>query len=150
MSSHSNDSDRYDDIIHLPHFVSKNRPQMSLQNRAAQFAPFAALVGYDAAIKETARLTSKRIELDDDEKIIINGLLQLIQDNIKSRPEVTITYFQPDGRKSGGAYVQTTGIVKKVDAYERAILMTDGMSIPIDEVIAIDGAFCKGLGEHQG
>ncbi len=123
---------------------------MSLQNRAAQFAPFAALVGYDAAIKETARLTSKRIELDDDEKIIINGLLQLIQDNIKSRPEVTVTYFQPDGRKSGGAYVQTTDTVKKVDGYERAILMTNGMSIPIDEVIAIDGALFKGLGEPLG
>lgn len=150
MSSHSNDPHRYDDIIDLPHFVSKKRPQMPVENRAAQFAPFAALVGYDAAIKETARLTSKRILLDDGDKIMLNGLLQHISEHIKSQPEVTITYFLPDERKSGGAYVDLTGRVKKIDEYERMILMMNGSIIPIDEVIAIESELFKDLGDHLG
>lgn len=139
MNGSQDDPHRYDDIINHPRPVSKTHPPMALANRAAQFAPFAALSGYDAAIKETARLTAKRIELDDDQKIILSGRLQLLQDNIREHPQAAITYFQPDARKSGGAYEVAMGNVKKVDAHERIIVMTSGETIPIDQVIAIEG-----------
>jgi len=149
VSGNADDPHRYDDIIGLPHPVSKTHPPMSVENRAAQFLPFAALTGYDAAIQETARLTDQRIELDDDEKIVISGKLQLIQDNIKQRPEVAITCFQPDARKNGGAYVVVAGCVKKVDVYERDIVMMNGRRIPIDAVCAIDGELFRGMDEHD-
>lgn len=145
---HNNDPHRYDDIIHLPHHISATHPQMSLENRAAQFAPFAAVVGYDAAITETARLTNQRPLLDDDEKMLLSAKLQLIQDSIKARPEVTITYFEPDDKKDGGAYVAATGVVKKVDAYERRVMMMNEKSIPIDDILAIDGELFRGIDEH--
>lgn len=145
---HNNDPRRYDDIIHLPHHVSAAHPQMPPENRAAQFAPFAAVVGYDAAITETARLTNQKPLLDDDEKLLLSGKLHLIQDNIKARPEVTITYFKPDDKKDGGAYVAVTGYVKKVDACERRVMMTSEKSIPIDDILAIDGELFRGMDEH--
>ena len=145
MNGNVDDPHRYDDIIDLPHFTSKTHPRMSPENRAAQFAPFAALVGYDAVIKETARLTDKRMVLDEDEKLVISSKLQLIQDNIKERPEVAFTYFLPDAKKSGGAYVVITGKVKKVDEHQRAVVMASGEVIPIDEVIAIDGEMFRGM-----
>lgn len=145
MNNPSNGPQRYDDIIGLARPLLKKHPPMSIQNRAAQFAPFAALVGYDASIKETARLTGRRIELDDDEKLLISGKLQLIQEHIGEQPEVTVTFFQPDRRKDGGAYVDAAGAVKKVDAHERIIVMANGKSIPVDEVIAIDGDLFKGM-----
>jgi hypothetical protein len=120
---------------------------MSGENRAAQFLPFAALAGYDAAIQETARLTDRRIELDEDEKLMLSGKLQLIQDAIKARPQVKINYFVPDTRKQGGAYVVAAGRVKKVDAFERLIVMLDGRTIPIDEVCAVDGELFRGMDE---
>lgn len=147
MNGSANDPHRYDDIIDLPRHVSKTHPQMSPENRAAQFSPFAAVVGYEAAIQETARLTDRRIELDNDEKIMLSGKLQLIQDNIKAQPQATITYFQPDEKKTGGAYIAVTGVVKKVDAYARQIVMTDKKSIPINDVIAIDGELFRGMDE---
>ncbi len=148
MNGNPNDPHRYDDIIGLPHFTSPTHPRMPLENRAAQFAPFAALVGYDAAVKETARLTDKRMELDEDEKLIISEKLQLIQDHIKERTEAVFTYFQPDEKKSGGAYAVLAGQVKKVDEYERVIVMVSGEVIPIDEVIAINGELFRGMDEH--
>ncbi|MEG0511881.1 MAG: hypothetical protein RR653_04070 [Clostridia bacterium] len=144
MNSNPNDPHRYDDMLALPHPVSKAHPQMPTENRAAQFAPFAALTGYGAAVNETARLTNKRIELDDAQKLLLNGKLQLIQENVKARPEVAITFFQPDEKKAGGAYVTVTGNVKKVDEYERQIVMVNEKAIPIDEVLAIGGElFCE-------
>jgi len=138
----------YDDIINLPHHVSATRPHMTAINRAAQFSPFAALTGYDAAIKETARLTDERVELDEYTKDILNDRLQIIADWIKEHPEIAITYFQPDAKKNGGAYVTATGTAKKIDIYERVVIMTDGMVIPIDEIISIEGqifeAICEG------
>lgn len=128
---------QYDDIIHLPHHVSSTRPQMSMMDRAAQFSPFAALVGYDAAIKETARLTDQKIELDDCAKEEINDKIQLITEHLSEDFEVVITYFQPDSRKARGAYVDAAGLVKKVDEYERLILFRDGKKIPIDNVLDI-------------
>lgn len=128
---------QYDDIIHLPHHVSSTRPHMSMMDRAAQFSPFAALVGYDAAVKETARLTDQKIELDDCAKEGINDKIQLITEHLGEDFEVVITYFQPDSRKAGGAYVDAAGLVKKVDEYERLILFRDGKKIPIDNVLDI-------------
>lgn len=128
----------YDDKIDLPHHVSATRPQMSMMDRAAQFSPFAALTGYDAAIKETARLTDQKIDLDDYEKEEINDKIQLITEHLGEDFEVVITYFQPDSRKAGGAYVDAVGIVKKIDEYDRVIILQDGKKIPIDDILDID------------
>jgi len=129
----------YDDIINLPHKVSATRPHMAAIHRAAQFSPFAALTGYDAAIKETARLTDERVELDEYRKDALSDKLQIIADRLIEHPEIVITYFQPDEKKNGGAYVTATGAVKKVDEYDRIVVMMDSTVIPIDEIISIEG-----------
>lgn len=129
----------YDDIIHLPHHVSTTRPHMTAINRAAQFSPFAALIGYDAAVKETTRLTDERVELDEYMKDLLSDRLKIIVDQLKGHHEIAITYFQPDVKKSGGAYVTAIGTVRKIDEYERIVLMTDGLMIAIDEIISIEG-----------
>lgn len=129
----------YDDIINLPHHVSATHTRMTAINRAAQFSPFAALTGYDVAIKETARLTDERVELDEYTKEYLNDRLQIIADQLKENPEIAITYFQPDAKKNGGAYVTANGTAKKIDIYERVVIMTDGMAIPIYEIISIEG-----------
>ncbi len=128
----------YDDIINLPHHTSTSRPHMSAHDRAAQFSPFAALTGYDAAITETGRLTDKRVELDEYRKADLNERLCKIQDQMDEQPEVSITYFQPDKKKSGGAYITVNGRVKKIDAYERTVVMQDDTKIPIDGIFEID------------
>ena len=125
----------YEDIINLPHHVSETRPKMSMIDRAAQFSPFAALTGHDAALAETARLTDTRIELDDCEKEIINEKLLMISDGSHA---ATITYFRPDEAKFGGAYIDVTGEVKKIDTFSREIIMISGERIPVDEILSID------------
>lgn len=137
---------KYDDIIDLPHHVSATRPRMSMIDRAAQFSPFAALTGYDAAIKETGRLTDRRIELSEDERIVLDRKQQILLDHICDRPEVTITYFVPDERKSGGAYVTVTGQVKKVDEFERLLILTDGTKIPLDDILDIGSELFNNIG----
>lgn len=127
----------YEDIINLPHHTSASRPHMSAHDRAAQFSPFAALTGYDAAITETGRLTDKKVELDESRKADLNERLCKIQDRMDKLPEVSITYFQPDKKKSGGAYITVTGCVKKIDAYERTVIMQDDTKIPIDDIFEI-------------
>lgn len=129
----------YEDIIGLPHHVSVSHPHMSLHDRAAQFAPFAALTGHDAAVKETARLTQERRELDEGIQNILDEKLRIVQDMLpENQPQVTVTYFCPDERKTGGAYVTVTGKVKKIDCYEHSIVMTDNRQIPIEEVYGIE------------
>ena len=130
---------KYDEIMGLPHHVSKTRPQMPMSDRAAQFAPFAALTGYDSAIKETGRLTDERIELDEGALTALNMRYQLLMDALDEAPEVTITYFRPDERKAGGKYVSAVGAVKKIDDFERRITMQDGAKIPMDDVLSIEG-----------
>ena len=130
---------KYDEIMGLPHHVSKTRPQMPMSDRAAQFAPFAALTGYDAAIKETGRLTDERIELDVEVLSALDMKYQLLMEALDEAPEVTITYFQPDERKAGGKYVSAVGAVKKIDDFERRITMQDGAKIPMDDVLSIEG-----------
>ena len=130
---------KYNEIMGLPHHVSKTRPQMPMSDRAAQFAPFAALTGYDAAIKETGRLTDERIELDVEVLSALDMKYQLLMEALDEAPEVTITYFQPDERKAGGKYVSAVGAVKKIDDFERRITMQDGAKIPMDDVLSIEG-----------
>ena len=128
---------RYDDIINLPHHVSPTRKRMSMHDRAAQFAPFAALVGYDDAVAETARLTESRPELDEQEQRAINERLAYIADHIHEQPEVRIKYFVPDERKSGGAILEVDGTVKKTSSIDGTLFMTDGCVISITDVIDI-------------
>ena len=118
---------------------------MPMSDRAAQFAPFAALTGYDAAIKETGRLTDERIELDEEALTALDMKYQLLMDAFDDAPKVTITYFQPDERKAGGKYITATGAVKKVDDFERRITMQDGAKIPMDDVLSIDGELFSSL-----
>lgn len=129
----------YDDIIHLPPPVSKKHPQMSRENRAAQFSPFAALTGHGAAIKETARLTDARIELSENTAAELDRRLDLLNTHIQQHPNISVTYFQPDVRKEGGSYVTVTGAVKKIDAYERVLLIMDGTKIAISDILTMDG-----------
>lgn len=139
MNRNSTDDNRYADIINLPHHVSKTRPQMSLIDRAAQFSPFAALTGYDDAVKETARLTDDKTELYEDTKELLSEKLRMIQERLPDCPQIQITYFKPDARKAGGAYITKTGSVKKVDEYERFVVMQDEMRISFEEIVSIDG-----------
>lgn len=131
----NNDEHRYDDMIDLPHHVSSKRPQMSLYDRAAQFSAFKALTGYEDCVAEAARLTSERIELDDASLSLLNGKIQVLQDEIKERPIITVTYFVPDKKKAGGEYVTLSGSIKRIDEVERTIIISNGKVIQIDDVI---------------
>ena len=135
----------YEDIINLPHHVSKARPQMSMLDRAAQFSPFAALTGYDAAIKETGRLTDEKIELDEDTKAALDMKQAYLIEMIDEQPEITIIYFLPDARKVGGAYVTVTGNLKRFDEYERLLILTNGKKIPMDDIADIESDLFKGM-----
>lgn len=137
------DTHRYDDIINLQHHQSATRPHMSNYDRAAQFSPFAALTGHDEAIKETARLTDRKVELDEYTKEDLNSKLQIIGDNPGT--EVTITYFQPDEKKSGGAYLTITGCVKRIDEYEQTVVFTDKTAISIDQISEIESELFRGM-----
>lgn len=128
----------YDDIIHLPHHVSKTRPQMSMQDRAAQFSPFAALTGYDAAILETGRLTEDKLELGEETQAILDRKQRYLAEIIDTKPEITVTYFVPDEKKSGGAYSTVTGFLKRIDEYERVLMLTDGRKIQLDAIFDIE------------
>ena len=122
-------SGRYDDIIHLPHHVSATRRRMSGSDRAAQFSPFAALTGYEAAIAETGRLTDSQVDFDVDGREMLDGKLRRLADCLPGRPEVTVTYFRPDDRKAGGAYRTVSGVAKKIDTLEKNLLLDDGLVI---------------------
>ena len=128
---------KYSDIIDLPHHVSAKHPHMSSEDRAAQFSPFAALTGHEAAIKETARLTNERLELSEEVIAQLNEKINIIRNNIGIEQNVLITYFVPDAKKAGGSYVTYSGIVKKVDEYEHTIIMTDQTVIPIEQISGI-------------
>ena len=128
----------YDDIIHLPHHVSRIHPQMSMEDRAAQFSPFAALTGYEAAVKETARLTDDREELDEDEKTRLNAQLQKISARLQEQPEVMVTYFAPDERKTGGARQTYRGRLRKIDRNRKMLIMVDQTELPIENLLNIE------------
>ena len=135
----------YEDIINMPHHVSSRHPQMSIENRAAQFAPFAALTGYGSAVTETARLTDKRITLDEHAMEHLGIRLNILQEEIDSQPEIEVTYFLPDQKKEGGAYVTVTGSLKKIDDYEGVIVFVGGEKVPLDDIVDIDCELFKDL-----
>lgn len=130
--------DNYSDIINLSRPVSK-RPRMSLEQRSAQFAPFAALTGYKCQVKETARLTNKKIEINEELKEILNKKIQLIQKKIKEQPQIEITYFIPDSKKDGGKYEIICNTIQKIDMYTNEFVMLDGTRININDIIDIQG-----------
>ena len=132
-------TDNYDDIIHFPRHVSKRHPQMSLYNRAAQFAPFSALTGYGDAIAETARQTNPKIEMMEDNRQLMDRKLSILTTCLEEEPTITITYFQPDGRKDGGQYLAITGVVKAIRTNERIIMMKDRTKISIDTIVGLEG-----------
>lgn len=134
---HDSDINIYNDIIKLPHHVSKRRAQMSVADRAAQFSPFAAVVGHEKAVKEAARITDQRKELDEMEKAIIDEQLREIEVQLPSAVDVEIQYFIPDEKKDGGEYRSKVGHIKKIDTYLKDVLMTDGMRIAIKDIYQI-------------
>ena len=129
---------KYDDIINLPHHVSKEHPQMSIYMRAAQFAPFAALTGHESAIMETARITDSQIELDEEEKRVLDTKLNLLREHINEQPQISVTYFMPDERKSGGCYQTYTGRLRIIDDYEHKLVMMDEKEIILSSIFKID------------
>lgn len=133
----SDSTDQYDDIIDLPHHVSPTRPRMAMIDRAAQFAPFAALTGYDSAITESARLTDRFYELSDSDKSQLDAIIVLLQQRVKEHPALLVEFFKPDKRKAGGAYITLSASLKAIDTVNRTISLTDGTGIPFDTIARI-------------
>ncbi len=132
-------SGKYDSIIDMPHYRSKKRPAMSNYDRAAQFSPFAALTGYEAAVAEAGRLVDERLELSEERAQFLDSCLNLIREHLAEQPEVSITFFQPDEHKSGGRYVTINGRVKKIVGYERKLVFVDGTEIMLEDIFDIEG-----------
>ena len=139
----------YEDIVDLPHHVSRKHPQPTMADRAARFAPFAAITGYEEMVLEEARITDDRIELDENSKAALNEKLNMILEFIDEQPEVSITYFEPDMRKAGGAYITVIGTVKRIDEYEHLVIMTDGKKINIDEIYNLQSELFCSLGLEE-
>jgi hypothetical protein len=132
-------TDKYSKIINLPHHVSSKHAPMPMIERAAQFAPFAALTGYDSEIKEKARFVDKKISLSEEVLTELNVKFQIIKECISSEPELNFIVFEPDMRKSGGKYLTISGTVKKIDEIERKIILKDGTKIAINNILDITG-----------
>ena len=140
----------YDDIINLPHPTSKRHPRMPIRDRAAIFSPFAALSGHGAAIAETARLTEQKLELDEDTKAELDRRQAVLLEYMDERPELTVTWFQRDEKKDGGAYLTTTGRLKKLRELERILVLTDGTEIPLEDVVALESDIFQTLIPQKG
>ena len=136
----------YEDIVNLPPHISKKHPQPSMMDRAARFAPFAAITGYEEMVLEEARVTEEQIHLDEDAVALICEKINMIQEFIDEEPEVRITYFEPDKKKSGGAYITITGTPKSVDEYEQLLIMTDGKKIKFDSIYRLESDLFLALG----
>lgn len=137
----------YEDIINLPHHVSDKRPQMPMWDRAAQFSPFAALTGYDDAVAETARLTDDKLELDESAQAALDLKQHHLMDAISEQPKITVTYFKPDERKAGGKYLTVSGELKRIDEFERLLILTSGQQISFDSIYDIESDLFRGLEE---
>ena len=135
----------YDDIINLPHPTSQRHPRMPIRDRAAIFSPFAALSGHGAAIAETARLTERRMELDEDTRAELDSKQAVLLEHIDEQPEITVTWFQPDEKKDGGAYLTATGRLKKLRELERLLVLADGTEIPLEDVVALESGIFQTL-----
>lgn len=138
--AYKEDKHKYDDMLYLPHPVSKAHPPMRIQERAAQFAPFAALAGYGEAVRETERPTDGQVELDENCLALLDAKLQILCGHLQEQPEVSIVYFKPDEKKAGGSYIEITGNVKRVDACSGSLALADGAVVPIEGIRKIDGA----------
>lgn len=136
----------YEDIVNLPPYISKKHPQPSMMDRAARFAPFAAITGYEEMVLEEARVTEERVDLDEGALLLLNEKLNMIREFLDEEPEVTITYFEPDKKKSGGAYISITGTVKRIDEYEHLVILTDGKKIRIEDIYALESDLFYSLG----
>lgn len=137
---------KYNDIINMPHHVSRRHKQMPLSDRAAQFSPFSALSGYGDAVKETARQTDGRIYLSEDAKAVINDKIRILSEMSYSEP-VSITHFVPDDKKNGGQYITDTVTVKKIDEYNKVIKMNNGAIIAFKDILELDGDIFNSLYE---
>ena len=135
----------YEDIADLPPDIAKKHPQPTMLERAARFAPFAAITGYEEMVLEEARETEDRIELDEGTMAALNERLNMIQESLEEESQIRITYFEPDKKKSGGAYISVTGTVKRIDEYERLVIMSDGKKIRIDEIFGLEGKLFDSL-----
>ena len=113
-------------------------PPMPIEDRAAQFSPFAAVVGYDDAVEETARYTDSMVELSEDEIVLLNDALAKLRESIDEKPQIRVTYFVPDAKKDGGEYVSKTGIVKRIDEYENVLIFTDGDKVAVSSIIKVE------------
>ena len=138
-------SGKYDDIIGLPHPTSSKHPRMPISERAAIFSPFAALSGHSAALAETARLTDQKMELDEDTRAELDRRQAILLEHIGEQPEVTITWFQPDEKKDGGAYITVTGMLRKIDEAERALILLDGTRVPLEDVVGLESSCFQSL-----
>lgn len=136
----------YEDIVDLPPHISKKHPQPTMADRAARFAPFAAITGYEEMVLEEARVTDERVELDEGTLSLLNEKLNMIQEFLDEEPEIKILYFEPDKMKSGGAYVTATGVVKRIDEYEQLVIMTDGTKIHIGDIYGLESDLFYSLG----
>ena len=136
----------YEDIVNLPPHISKKHPQPSMMDRAARFAPFAAITGYEEMVLEEARVTEEQIHLDEDAVALICEKINMIQEFIDEKPEIKITYFEPDKKKSGGAYITITGTPKRVDEFEQLLIMTDGKKIKFDSIYRLESDLFLALG----
>lgn len=139
----------YEDIVNLPRHISKVHPQATMADRAARFAPFAAITGYEEMVLEEARVTDDRIEMDESSKAALNEKLNMILEFLDEQPEVSITYFEPDKKKAGGAYITVTGTVKRIDEYEHLVIMTDGKKINIDDIYNLQSELFYSLGVEE-
>ena len=142
-------TNRYDDIIHFQHPTSSKHPRMAALGRAAQFSPFAALTGYEGTIRETARLTDSKADLDENKVVVLDMKLRFLADHLSECSEVSITYFQADGKKEGGTYKKVTGTVKKIDAFKKAVIMTDTTAIQITDIFEITGNLFASIDEDE-
>ena len=136
----------YEDIVNLPRPISKKHPQPTMSDRAARFAPFAAITDYEAMVLEEARETEERIVPDENALSLLNEKLNILQEFPDKIPEIKVTYFVPDKKKSGGAYVTVKGSVKKIDAYKKILIMCDEKKIPIEDISKIESEFFYTLG----
>lgn len=135
----------YDDIINLPHPTSANHPRMSMHNRAAQFAPFAALTGYEDAIDEEGRLTEDKIELDEQRREALDEKIRLLMDHKELNPSVKITYYVPDEKKEGGAYKEHVGTIKKIDTLKHIICFDDGVELSVENLFDVESSIFNGI-----
>ena len=136
---------KYDDMLHLPHPTSVRHPRIPISERAAIFSPFAALTGHAGAIAETARLTDQKMELDEDTKAELDRRQAVLMEHLAEQPEITVTWFQPDERKDGGAYLTATSRLKKFRELERILVLADGTEIPMEDVVALESGIFQTL-----